>query len=145
MPDGYVVRLQVIIHRDFPIDVPDVHGDGTERHHFFATVGLEFLAELVPGLGHRLRESSLRIRREAHEDETKSDIGAHRTQPVLRAIEPRKTFPNRCADQAAVVTIGPTVIRAGDGCRAIPRTVEQARAAMTADIVERPDGAVAIA
>src|SRR5450631_845326 len=60
------------------------------------------------------------------------------------AIEIRKALAHRHADQAAVMAIAPAVIGAGDGGRAIARSIEQAGAAVPADIVKPADRSIPV-
>ena len=71
-------------------------------------------------------------------------IDADRPQPMLRPIEPGEAVPGRHAKQCTVVSIRPAVIGAGDGARAAACAVEQSRAAVPADVMERANLPVAI-
>jgi hypothetical protein len=64
---------------------------------------------------------------------------------MLRAIETGKGLAHRHTDEAAVVAVAPAMIGARNGCRAGSGAVEQARAAVPADVMERLDVPVLLA
>ncbi len=140
MADGHVIRLEVIIHRDFPIDAPSLFGNGLQGHHVFEPIGQELLGQFAPDPRH-----GRRVAGQADEDETEGNIRAHRTQAMFGAIESRETLANGHADQAAVVPVRPAVVGAGNGRGTVSRAVQQARAAMPADIVKAAYRTIAIA
>ncbi len=140
MADGHVIRLEVIIHRDFPIDVPSLLGNGLQGHHVFEPIGQELLGQLAPDRRHRRR-----IAGQADEDETEGNIRADGTQAMFGAVEPRETLANGHANQATVVPVRPAVIGADNGRGTVSRAIQQARAAMSAHIVKAAYRTIAIA
>ena len=138
--DRHVVGLEVVVHRDLPVDVPHIGADRRERHHVLEAVGRQLLGERAPGLGH-----GRRVARETHEDESECGIDAHRAQAMRRAVEAREALAHRHADQAPILAIAPAVIRAGDRGRAGARAVEDAGAAVPAYVVKCLDRAVLVA
>ena len=63
---------------------------------------------------------------------------------MFGAVEACKALAHRGADEAAILPVGPAVIRAGDGRRTASGAVQQPGAAMSADVVERADPAIAV-
>src|SRR6267142_5883895 len=64
---------------------------------------------------------------------------------MFAPVEVGETLANGHADQAAVVAVRPAVIGAGNGRGTASRVVQQARAAMPADVVKAADRTIAIA
>src|SRR5271165_1155371 len=140
MSNGHVVGLEVIVHRDLPIDGPDLFADGFQGHHFLEPIGRKLLGQLTPDLRH-----GRRVAAQTDENETKRNIGPHRPKTMLGSIQSGEAFAHRHPNQAAVVPVSPPVVGAGDGCGAVSRSIHQARAAMAAHIVKGAYRAVAIA
>src|SRR4029077_1293939 len=77
-----------------------------------------------------------RIAGETHEHEAEQHLRAHRLQRELRTVPGWKGLARRHPEQLAAELVRPAVIRTGDGARAVARALEDARAAMAADVVE---------
>ena len=140
MSDRHVVGLQVVVHRDLPVHVPGFGRDGRKRHHVLEAIGRELIRERAPHPGDRLWIAGQR-----DEDESERNVHFHRAQPVLGPVESREGIPCRHSQQRTIMAVRPAVVRASDGARAVAVAIEQPRAAMTADVVERPDHALAVA
>ena len=103
--------------------------------------------ELLEAIGRQLfhhRRPQLRRRRrricaETDEHKPQRDFHAHRIERMLAQVQVGETVPRRGREQRAVVTIGPTVVRARDAAAAPAGALEQTRAAVAADVTQRPD------
>ena len=100
-------------------------------------VGREPLGQPGHLLGERL---SMDV--EVHEDEPAERLDACREQPQLGLVEIGDRAPLGHADQLAVEAVGPAVVEAADRLAALARAVQQARAAVAADVAEGPQPAV---
>src|SRR5580658_2845117 len=69
----------------------------------------------------------------------------HRAETVLAQVEIRKAVACRGGEQRAVITVGPAVVGAGDAAEAMPASLEQPRATVTAGVAQRTDRAARIA
>ena len=139
MPDRHVVGLQVVVHRELPVHVPDFLGDWRKGQAFLQAIWSHLLGQGPENLARRGR-----IACEADEDEAKESLQPDRDQSVRRTVEVGKGLFRRHADQAAVVPIAPAVIGAGDRALAFACSVQHARAAVPADVMERLDRTVLV-
>src|SRR5260370_34423187 len=96
MSDRYVIRLEVVVHGDLPVDIPMLDVQRAERLHRLEPVRREVLQKDSPnGLEGR------GIAGEAHEYESELDRHARRLQAMLAAIPPWKRLPHRHAEELA--------------------------------------------
>src|SRR5258708_28858 len=134
MADRYVIGLEVVVHGDLPVALPVLEVAGTEGLHFLEAMRRELRGHARPDLLQRPW-----VAREAYEDEAEGDAHAHGLECQLRAIERRESLA--CGDRAQLPAqaIRPAVIGAGDRARAIAGALEDARATVSADVVEGAD------
>src|ERR1700738_412463 len=100
MSDRYVIRLEVVVHGDLPVDIPMLDVQRAERLHRLEPVRGEVIQKGSPnGLEGR------RIAGQAHKDESDLDRQRRGLQPMLAAIQPRKPPPPRHADELATEPI----------------------------------------
>ena len=117
MSDRHVVGLEVVVHRDLPVAVPVLD---VQRSRAAPCCSKRCGANSSPTSATDLLQRR-RIPGQAHEHEAEQDLHAHRLQAQLRAVERREGLAGRHAEQLAVQTVGPAVVRAGDGARAVAR------------------------
>src|SRR5437867_10502846 len=124
--------LVVVLVENLPVR-PDLVDDPPARAQ-----SLHVVALVVPP-GAELLLQRPWFRRQVDEHEPIPGLPGHGVQPVLRSIEALHLADVRCADQASVQRVGPTVVRADNGGTEPPGTVTEFAAAVPAHAVERAE------
>src|ERR1700730_232388 len=138
MHDRRVVVLHRVLEIDFPVAgevvLAPAHAD-----HVGQAIGLELLREVT-----EILPQSASCRAESDEDEAVPGLEPDRVESVGALVEVPGLLHARGADQVAIQTIGPAVIRTDDAAT-IPLAVEHAGAAVPARVCEGANLARAIA
>ena len=141
MSDRHVIGLEIIVHRDLPVDVP---------------VARWMIGASGPSPRSDRARTPRRIRPRSRRPAAGRPRGRRRRSPAQMSMRtglspssarsrPGKLSRIGTPTQAAVEAIGPAVIRAGDGRGTVALAVEQPRAAVAAHVVKGADRAVLVA
>ena len=109
--DRHVVGLQVVVHRDLPVDVPLLVRHLGRRHHVLERYGASSLEAQVAHTA-AVRRRWVPARQTKTKPSRTSTLD--RLEAVRRAVKAGEAVARRHAEQAALVVVRPAVVRADD-------------------------------
>src|SRR5580658_6229609 len=130
MADRYVIRLQIVVHRDLPVDLPLLQIDRLRGNELLKPIRRQLLDDRRP----HLRRWRRRHGGEAHEYEAQRQLHGNRIEAIFAQVETGKALLCRSREQRAVVAVTPAMVRAGDATVTLAGALEQTRAAVAADV-----------